>query len=156
MIIFQKEYELGAMHRSAAARHPTSEIKKVQTITQYTPRSMLTNRAQYAFTTVLLYHTAIYSTKFSILAFYAKLFPPTSRGLRIGCFLAIAYTLACYLVAIFLTIFWCGPRISRSFETGEGACTVWSVTLFKVNFAMNISSDILSMCSFLAFGISLC
>jgi hypothetical protein len=32
MIIFQKEYELGAMHRSAKARQPSSEVKKVPVI----------------------------------------------------------------------------------------------------------------------------
>ncbi|KAF2425268.1 hypothetical protein EJ08DRAFT_405202 [Tothia fuscella] len=122
MILFQKEHAIGAMKEHAV---PSREIKK------------------YAFPTVLLYHTAVYFTKFSILAFYAKLFPETARGLRFACKFTIAYTALCYFCAIFLTIFWCGAQVSRNFETGPGACTVWSYTLFKINFALNISSDLL-------------
>jgi hypothetical protein len=114
----------------------------------YVPWREILNWGQFAFTTVLLYHTAIYSTKFSILAFYAKLFPPTSQGLRIGCYAAIVYTACCYMVALFLAMFWCGPNVSRNFETGPGACTVWSYALFKINFSLNISSDILSKKSY--------
>lgn len=100
--------------------------------------------SQFAFTTVLLYHTAIYCTKFSILAFYAKLFPTTAHILRTLCSITIGYTIACYFCAILLAIFWCGLPVTRNFEIGPGACTVWNYTLFKVNFAMNISSDIFS------------
>jgi hypothetical protein len=93
---------------------------------------------------VLLYHTAVYCTKFSILAFYAKLFPTTARMLRTLCYITIGYTITCYVCAMLLAIFWCGFQVSRNFEIGPGACTVWNYTLFKVNFAMNISSDIFS------------
>jgi len=53
------------------------------------------------------------------------------------------YTASCYLVAMFLAIFWCGPNVTRNWQVGPHACTVWSFTLFKVNFALNLSSDIL-------------
>lgn len=100
---------------------------------------------QLSFITVLGYHTATYFTKFSILAFYSNLFPAGSPKLRKVCVAITAYTACCYITAMFLAIFWCGSKPSRNWEPSEKGCSLWDYTLFKTDFALNISSDILSM-----------
>ncbi|KAE9966677.1 hypothetical protein EG328_008778 [Venturia inaequalis] len=124
MIIFQKEHALGAMrmHKSYV---PTPQVKKL------------------SFVTILGYHTATYFTKFSILAFYSNLFPTGSPKLRKVLFVVTVYTICCYIAAMLLAVFWCGSRPSRNWEPGNIGCSLWDYTLFKTDFALNISSDIL-------------
>ncbi|TLD37251.1 hypothetical protein E2P81_ATG04063 [Venturia nashicola] len=122
MIIFQMEHALGAMHKHFV---PTPQVK------------------QLSFLTILGYHTATYFTKFSILAFYSNLFPAGSPKLRGVCVAITVFTICCYTTAMLLAIFWCGPRPARNWEPGDKKCSLWDYTLFKTNFALNISSDIL-------------
>jgi hypothetical protein len=121
MLIIQREFALGAIKRHYI---PTPEVKKL------------------SFITVLGYHTAIYFTKFSILAFYSNLFPSSSPRLRKMCYAVIGYTILSYITAMFLAIFWCGSRPSRHWDDGSSGCSLWDYKLFKINFAMNISSDV--------------
>ncbi|KAF2398388.1 hypothetical protein EJ06DRAFT_532137 [Trichodelitschia bisporula] len=126
MILFSVEYGMGAMIEGSL---PTPAIRKL------------------AYTTVPLYATGIYCTKFSILAFYAKLFPGSLPKLRKACRIVMVYCACCYFVAVFLAVFWCGPNVSRNWAPSKNpsrkACSVYDHRLFKISFAMNISTDLL-------------
>lgn len=139
MIIFQKEHALGAMHRHFV---PTPEVKQVHH--EIALVEIKSDNSQLSFITILGYHTATYFTKFSILAFYSNLFPAGSPNLRKICYAVIAYTICCYATAMFLAIFWCGSKPNRNWAPGNTGCSLWDYTLFKTNFALNISSDLAS------------
>jgi hypothetical protein len=101
---------------------------------------------QYSFATVILYDTSLYFLKFSILAFYFKLFPASSTKLRNALLIVTVYTVACSLIALFMALFWCGLDISVHLKAslpGRKHCSLWSKKLFTVDWVLNITSDIL-------------
>jgi hypothetical protein len=127
------------MHRHYV---PNPQVKKVSLTASWS--RLETYISQLSFFTILGYHTATYFTKFSILAFYSNLFPASSPKLRKVCYAVIGYTICSYITAMFLAIFWCGSKPSRNWAPGKNGCSLWDYTLFKTNFALNLSSDIFS------------
>lgn len=120
-LILVKEHEMGAMEKGYKQ---TSHFRKLSLVT------------------VLLYDTALYFLKFSILSFYLKLFPAGMVGLRKILHVTIVLTIFCNLTAIFMAIFWCGADVSRHFDV-KGHCSFWDENLFLGDWIMNMISDVI-------------
>jgi hypothetical protein len=145
MVCFTKEYQMGVMSESVPDMTP--EVRKVRN-EQFSQvpscNKWYSYNFQYSFATVLLYDTSLYFLKFSILAFYFKLFPVTSIKLRNGLFVVTTYTVACSLAAFFMALFWCGFDVSINWKANQHhKCTFWSLGLFTADWVLNITSDIL-------------
>ena len=89
----------------------------------------------------------IYFPKFSIIAFYFNLVPCTHPGMRTLLYALAALTASFSLVTFFADTFWCGPDPSVNWlDTDEEHCQAFmSMTLMRINWSMNFTSEVLSM-----------
>lgn len=69
---------------------------------------------QWSFASTILFDTSFYYPRFSLLAFYFELFPPSEARLRTWLYVAIGYTVSCYLVTFGIDMFWCGLDVYRN------------------------------------------
>ncbi|CCF33995.1 hypothetical protein CH063_06077 [Colletotrichum higginsianum] len=91
------------------------------------------------------YDTGVYFPKLALLAFYFKLIPPTMPILRKVLYGTSGLTLAFAVTTCFLDTFWCGPNVSVNWDL-EGSCSTYdSKAVFRIDWGMNIVSDLLSM-----------
>lgn len=91
------------------------------------------------------YDTGVYFPKLALCALYFKLIPQTMPILRKAMYAVSALTLVFAIVTCFLDTFWCGPDPSVNWSLEEGACSTYeSKGVFRIDWAMNITSDILS------------
>ncbi|KAI6749785.1 hypothetical protein HG531_007050 [Fusarium graminearum] len=100
------------------------------------------------FATNYFFDTGIYFPKFSIIAFYFNLVPITNPTMRRALFGLTGITVAFALITVFCDTFWCGPNPSVNWAEGEQTCTVFtSMTLMRLNWALNFITEVLSMFS---------
>lgn len=102
---------------------------------------------QIAFAGNYFYDVGLYFPKLSIITIYHKLFPPSTISLqmRIWLYALSLYTVAACITTFCVDTFWCAPNIASNWSMDEGACSSFnSNTLFQLNWALNVSSDILS------------
>lgn len=91
------------------------------------------------------YDTGIYLPKIAVLALYFKLFPPTMPWLRRVLYAVTGFNVAAMVATFCLDTFWCGGHVAVNWSLEEGACSAFdSETLFRIDWALNISSDVLS------------
>ena len=92
-----------------------------------------------------LYDTGIYFPKLALCALYYKLIPPTMPKLRKIMFGVSGLTLVFMISTCFLDTFWCGGDPSVNWSLEEGACSTYeSKEVFRIDWVMNIVSDVLS------------
>lgn len=89
------------------------------------------------------YDTGIYFPKFALLAFYFRLIPPTMPILRKVLYVTTGLT-GCFAVATCMVdTFWCGKNVAVNFDP-NGECSAFeSMEIVRIDWAMNITSDIL-------------
>ncbi|KAH6693848.1 archaeal flagellin N-terminal-like domain-containing protein [Plectosphaerella plurivora] len=93
------------------------------------------------------YDTGVYLPKLALCALFFKLIPPTMPFLRRAMFAVSGLTLAFALTTVFLDTFWCGANPSVNWSLEEGACSTYeSKNVFRIDWVMNIVSDILIFC----------
>lgn len=91
------------------------------------------------------YDTGIYFPKMALCALYFKLIPPTMPNLRKTLYAGSSITLAFAVTTCFLDTFWCGADPSVNWSLEEDACATYtSKDVFRIDWVMNIVSDILS------------
>ncbi|KAF1986944.1 hypothetical protein K402DRAFT_420602 [Aulographum hederae CBS 113979] len=97
-----------------------------------------------AYASVIFYDLGVYFPKLSILAFYYGLFPPAVPRLRMTLHCLTVYICASFIVVIMLALCWCGADISENWNPTQipPKCTIFNKTLFNVDWAFNISSDV--------------
>ncbi|KAK6213324.1 archaeal flagellin N-terminal-like domain-containing protein [Colletotrichum tabaci] len=89
------------------------------------------------------YDTGVYFPRMALLAFYFKLIPPTMPILRKVLYGTSGLTLAFAITTCFLDTFWCGPNVSVNWDL-EGSCSTYdSKAVFRIDWGMNIVSDLL-------------
>ncbi|KAF4956897.1 hypothetical protein FGADI_3500 [Fusarium gaditjirri] len=89
------------------------------------------------------YDTGVYFPKLALLALYFKLIPQTLPLLRKFLYGVTALTGSFMLTTCFLDTFWCGPKVSVNWEIDGGCSTFDSMTVFRIDWAMNLISDML-------------
>lgn len=93
------------------------------------------------------YDTGVYFPKLALCALFFKLIPPTMPLLRKAMYCVSGLTLAFAVTTVFLDTFWCGADPSVNWSLEEGACSTYeSKEVFRIDWVMNIVSDILSEC----------
>lgn len=102
---------------------------------------------QIRFATNYFFDFGIYFPKFSIIAFYFNLVPFTHPGMRTLLYALAGLTASFSLVTLFSDTFWCGPDPSVNWlDTDEDHCQAFmSMKLMRINWAMNFTSEVLSM-----------
>ncbi|OCK86355.1 hypothetical protein K432DRAFT_438617 [Lepidopterella palustris CBS 459.81] len=116
-------YRLGAMN---ADTQPSVSLHKISFASDY------------------FYDVGLYLPKFSMLAFYYRLFPPTLPNLRIALKIVILYVTSCCMATIFMDTFWCGSTVSINWSLTNETCNVFTnMDLFVADWTLNITSDVL-------------
>ncbi|KAF6793048.1 archaeal flagellin n-terminal-like domain-containing protein [Colletotrichum sojae] len=96
-----------------------------------------------AFAGNYFYDTGIYLPKLALLAFYFKLIPATMPKLRKFLYGVTGITAGFMLTTCFLDTFWCGPNVAVNWDP-EGSCSTFdSKDVFRIDWGMNIISDVL-------------
>lgn len=91
------------------------------------------------------YDTGVYFPKLALLALYFKLIPQTLPLLRKFLYGVTALTGSFMLTTCFLDTFWCGSKVSVNWEI-DGECSTFdSKTVFRIDWVMNLISDMLGM-----------
>jgi len=114
-----------------------------------------------------IFDVGLYLPKFSMLTLYFKLIPITLPGLRTMTYIVTGFTAASALVTLFADIFWCGLNVSVNWyvkllfslsflvstnvflerSTEPDSCTAFtSMTLVRINWSTNITTEALSKC----------
>ncbi|KAH7267826.1 archaeal flagellin N-terminal-like domain-containing protein [Fusarium redolens] len=89
------------------------------------------------------YDTGVYFPKLALLALYFKLIPQTLPVLRKFLYGVTALTGSFMLTTCFLDTFWCGSNVSVNWEI-DGECSTFdSKTVFRIDWVMNLISDML-------------
>ncbi|KAH7229868.1 archaeal flagellin N-terminal-like domain-containing protein [Fusarium oxysporum] len=89
------------------------------------------------------YDTGVYFPKLALLALYFKLIPQTLPLLRKFLYGVTALTGSFMLTTCFLDTFWCGSNVSVNWEI-DGECSTFdSKTVFRIDWVMNLISDML-------------
>ncbi|KAF5583105.1 archaeal flagellin n-terminal-like domain-containing protein [Fusarium pseudoanthophilum] len=89
------------------------------------------------------YDTGVYFPKLALLALYFKLIPQTLPLLRKFLYGVTALTGSFMLTTCFLDTFWCGANVSVNWEI-DGECSTFdSKTVFRIDWVMNLISDML-------------
>lgn len=89
------------------------------------------------------YDTGVYFPKLALLALYFKLIPKTLPLLRKALYGTTALTGSFMITTCFLDTFWCGANVSVNWEIDGGCSTFDSKAVFRIDWAMNIVSDVL-------------
>ncbi|WAO91732.1 Hypothetical protein NCS54_00921300 [Fusarium falciforme] len=99
------------------------------------------------FATNYFFDTGIYFPKFSIIAFYYNLIPPTHPQMRIALYILTFITGAFALVTFFGDTFWCGPDPSVNWRrTSDESCTVFAaMDLMRLNWSLNFITEVLNV-----------
>ncbi|KAL2678778.1 hypothetical protein Neosp_009529 [[Neocosmospora] mangrovei] len=99
------------------------------------------------FATNYFFDTGIYFPKFSIIAFYYNLIPPTHPQMRIALYILTFITGAFALTTFFGDTFWCGPDPSINWRrTDDESCTVFSsMDLMRLNWSLNFITEVLNV-----------
>ncbi|KAF7555330.1 hypothetical protein G7Z17_g2246 [Cylindrodendrum hubeiense] len=92
------------------------------------------------------FDTGMYFPKFSIIAFYYALVPPTQPGMRIALYILTGITVSGCLVAFFDATLWCGADIESNWSTEPGACSAFnSTTMMRVHWGFNFTTEVLNV-----------
>ena len=98
---------------------------------------------QFSFGYDLVYNICLPTIKFSILLFYARIFP--SRRFRIALWITGSYVMAWFIWNFFGGIFLCDPPAKAWNSTLPGHC-VDTVKVVLASAAVNISADVIILC----------
>ncbi|KAI1052399.1 hypothetical protein LB507_007518 [Fusarium sp. FIESC RH6] len=92
------------------------------------------------------YDTGIYLPKLALLALYFKLIPQTLPTLRRCLYVTTALTGTFMVTTCFIDTFWCGSNVAVNWDP-EGDCSTYeSKVVFRIDWGMNLVSDILVFC----------
>lgn len=95
------------------------------------------------FATNYFFDVGLYFPKFSMLAFYTIIVPRTTPNLRKALYAVIAFVVLSCLTTLFSDTFWCGSRPGSNWSP-EAQCQAFtSMTLVKMNWALNFTSEVL-------------
>ncbi|CAF3478201.1 unnamed protein product [Fusarium graminearum] len=99
--------------------------------------------AKISFAGNYFYDTGIYLPKLALLALYFKLIPQTLPMLRKALYASTALTGTFMVTTCFLDTFWCGANVAVNWDPEGGCSTFESKTVFRIDWGMNLVSDIL-------------
>ncbi|KAF5675527.1 hypothetical protein FHETE_2524 [Fusarium heterosporum] len=98
------------------------------------------------FATNYFFDTGIYFPKFSIITFYWNLVPITHPEMRIALYVLLGITSSFALATFLGDTFWCGADPSVNWAEGDDNCqTFTSMTLMRINWGMNFTSEVLNV-----------
>ncbi|KAM5343667.1 hypothetical protein ACJ41O_012204 [Fusarium nematophilum] len=98
------------------------------------------------FATNYFFDTGIYFPKFSIIAFYYNLVPPTNPRMRKALYVLTGITATCALITFFGDTFWCGPDPSVNWIREDASCTVFAaMDLMRLNWSLNFLTEVLNV-----------
>lgn len=101
--------------------------------------------AKISFAGNYFYDTGIYLPKLALLALYFKLIPQTLPMLRKALYASTALTGTFMVTTCFLDTFWCGANVAVNWDPEGGCSTFESKTVFRIDWGMNLVSDILGI-----------
>ncbi|PTD10675.1 hypothetical protein HYE67_007855 [Fusarium culmorum] len=99
--------------------------------------------AKISFAGNYFYDTGIYLPKLALLALYFKLIPQTLPMLRKALYASTALTGTFMVTTCFLDTFWCGANVAVNWDPEGGCSTFESKMVFRIDWGMNLVSDIL-------------
>ncbi|KAI9162779.1 ATP-dependent RNA helicase eIF4A [Paramyrothecium foliicola] len=104
------------------------------------------------FATTLIFDLGFFLARFSLLAFYHKLFPISESQSRRLLWIVVAYNIAGFLTTGFVDIFWCGLNVSQNWSSSESACSVSGDPVSSyIVWPINISAEIFVLASIARF-----
>lgn len=90
------------------------------------------------------YDTGIYLPKFALLAFYYRLIPPTMPILRKVLYVTTGLTVCFAIATCMVDTFWCGKNVSVNWDLNGDCSAFESMEIVRIDWGMNITSDVLS------------
>ncbi|KAH8738390.1 hypothetical protein BGZ61DRAFT_526370 [Ilyonectria robusta] len=92
------------------------------------------------------FDTGMYFPKFSIIAFYYALVPPTQPTMRIALYTLTGITVASCLVTFFDATLWCGADIASNWSPERGVCSAYnSLIMMRIHWSLNFTTEVLNV-----------